>query len=103
MYSHSTPKGWLWIDNPCKVGVKILMQFTGLHDKNGVPIYEGDILGYWGQAKWPIKWFDGSARFGFYYLDNPEIPQFFVNPKEVRKKQVIGNIYENPELLNDKK
>lgn len=72
-----------------------LMQFTGLHDKNGKEIYEGDILGYWGTATWEVMWVDkkSSFRFGNYITNFPMT--------ECVKKEIIGNIYENPELLTN--
>ena len=74
-----------------------LMEFTGLKDKNGVEIYEGDILAYENtlnfktvlQNHFEIKWEDyGNGMVGF--------TQFSPRNKFV----VCGNIYENPELLN---
>lgn len=68
-------------------------QFTGLKDKNGKEIYEGDILGYWGTTTWEVLWVEKKCafRFGNYVLNFPMT--------ECIKKEVIGNIYENPELL----
>lgn len=71
-----------------------LMQFTGLHDKNGREIYEGDIV--------EVKFNDGGG------YDNPvevsfENGSFWVGMgylNDVKIIEVIGNIYENPELLN---
>ena len=70
-----------------------VLQFTGLKDKNGKEIYEGDILGYWGRATWEVLWVNNkcSFRFGNHVTNFPMT--------EVVKKEVIGNIYENPELL----
>ena len=76
-----------------------LMQFTGLQDKNGVDIYEGDIISC-GESKVPtlIKWEDEDAMFIAFNLRRKEshsLNKFF-------KRfigEIIGNIYENPELL----
>ena len=74
----------------------ILMQFTGLHDKNGKKIYEGDIV--------KAKWFDKTEVIGEIYfsmgcfiLANSSVSdnQLFI----FKNLEVIGNIYENPELL----
>ena len=80
-----------------------IMQFTGLHDKNGKEIYEGDILlslswGAKSRNKRPyhiVEWFKtGWKAVGY----NGEIE---VRPDlDVKNDfEVIGNIYENPELL----
>lgn len=70
-----------------------LMQYTGLKDKNGKEIYEGDILGYWGNATWEVMWVNEKCafRFGNYITNFPMT--------ECKRKEIIGNIYENPELI----
>lgn len=76
-----------------------VMQYTGLKDKNGKEIYEGDIVkfGHWTtQVEFFDKLFyDGGCgvHSGFYF--NEELG-FHNNLDE---SEVIGNIYENPELL----
>lgn len=75
-----------------------LMQSTGLKDKNGVEIFEGDVLTSNVQpCKMvnPIKDGYGVVRFenGMFKLGAISLVTF------ISKMEVIGNIYENPELL----
>lgn len=86
----------------------ILMQYTGLKDNNGKEIYEGDVLRLWRSISK-----NGIKRGGYYkplivkYCDT--WCQFVVEDYSTKDKygvwqqfgafEVIGNIYENPELL----
>jgi uncharacterized phage protein (TIGR01671 family) len=81
----------------------IITEFTGLHDKNGTEIYEGDLLRIWETHILEVRWgrvgwvlfgelfkrlgFEDGADCGEYHTKN-----------YVRDMEVIGNIYENPEL-----
>lgn len=67
-----------------------LMQYTGLKDKNGVEIYEGDVLSDKTVVSSDLDW-NCSCCNGVYGW------QFEFN--SVQDIEVIGNIYENPELL----
>ena len=81
----------------------ILMQYTGLKDKNGREIYEGDIVRVrlregdyflsqmvWYKLGWKLRSIVGKGGVGdwsYHYFEDP------------RDREVIGNIYENPDLI----
>jgi uncharacterized phage protein (TIGR01671 family) len=86
-----------------------VMQFTGLRDKNGRRIYEGDIYRWlsWnkteriGVVEYEIGFGgDGETWSGFGFPS--DITRLDDDDEPWRDVEVIGNIYENPELLEKK-
>ena len=84
-----------------------IVQYTGLKSKNGKEIYEGDIIRYTfhiGPREWPgivheVEWSDSNLT-GFHPFIDYDVDadgnECCVIPDSI---EVIGNIYENPELL----
>ena len=91
-----------WINNCHIVIPETICQYTGLKDKNGVEIYENDILQLFDTINEPrekvtIKWNNESACYEVFQLNGNHYSfdvRAAINPCEV-----IGNIFDNSELL----
>lgn len=84
-------KDWLHFDD-----YECIMQSTGLKDKNGKEIFEGDVVKCNGLLG-TIKSLKAMWICSFVKYNNYQKVGFFAQEIEV-----VGNIYENPELLEDK-
>ncbi|HAM2078073.1 TPA: hypothetical protein U0X07_002989 [Listeria monocytogenes] len=91
-----------------KVRPETVGQFTGLRDKNGMMIFEGDIISvtYDGAHEFnsPVKYFSDEGYPAFdmrapedYYFESNTFSEIIMSSSY--ELEVVGNIHENPELL----
>ena len=73
----------------------VIMMSTRLKDKNGTEIYEGDIIKNSYDEIYTVKWFDAGFHLEEKYNGGFDYHELYLEDN----KKVIGNIYENPELL----
>ena len=79
-------------------GEYTLMQYTGLKDRNGVEIYEGDIFDN-GRVKGVVVWDNNGYWTVNVINDKKWVPEHYRLVTYGDNYEVIGNIHENPELL----
>jgi uncharacterized phage protein (TIGR01671 family) len=86
----------------------VLMQYTGLKDKNGKEICEGDIVSFEdsdGGYEYPDLVVNTGiveyGKLGFYFTNRVavEMDDFYIKDGRCDDIEVLGNIYENPELM----
>jgi uncharacterized phage protein (TIGR01671 family) len=82
----------------------VIQQYTGLNDKNGNPIFEGDIVQYnqnssYDNMDFIAKWSDDKLGFIFQSNSGEQLVNQTPHLNRFKHLEVVGNIFENPELL----
>ncbi|MGU8572136.1 YopX family protein [Clostridium perfringens] len=80
-----------------------IMRYTGLKDKNGKEIYEGDIVSFYNDEEYRFKSTNALVIYdsAAFMLEHKKLGKEYLGEMDIENMciKIIGNIYENPELL----
>lgn len=103
MYTKGVSRGDLGFENWHRVNETTICQCTGLKDKNGKLIWENDVCDRKEQYPEIVEYRDGDWTLDYSYASHKESGDCYCNlgfyTEERKCAEVIGNIFDNPELL----
>lgn len=92
-------------DNPVTDTLEMieLIRYTGVKDRNGKEIYEGDIVSFYNDEEYKLKSTNALVIYdsGAFMLEHKKLGKEYLGEMDIENMciKIVGNIYDNPELL----